>query len=136
MGIYLDACCLNRLTDEQSQPRIAQEAEAVEQILRLLRAKTIEWFSSTVLDAETNNSPDAERRYEVEVLLSLATRTIRPDSQMIHRAKELEVLGYGAFDALHLSAAEAGNAEVLLYHRRSTYQEGCPRCGLAPRSGS
>lgn len=92
MGIYLDACCLNRLTDDQSQPRIAQEAEAVEQILRLLRAKTIEWFSSTVLEAETHNNPDAERRYEVEVLLLLATRTIRLDSQMIHRAKELEAL--------------------------------------------
>jgi hypothetical protein len=28
----LDACCLNRLTDDQSQPRIAEEAEAVEQM--------------------------------------------------------------------------------------------------------
>jgi hypothetical protein len=73
----LDACCLNRLTDDQSQPRIAEEADAVEQILRLLRAKTIEWLSSTALKAETNNNPDAERRYEVEVLLSLATNTIR-----------------------------------------------------------
>jgi predicted nucleic acid-binding protein len=132
MGIYLDACCLNRLTDDQSQPRIAQEAEAVEQILRLLRAKTIEWFSSTVLEAETNNNPDAERRHEVEVLLSLATRTIRLDSQMVHRAKELEVLGYGAFDALHLSAAEAGNAEALLTTddrliRRAARAVGSPR---------
>src|SRR5580658_4438520 len=114
MGIYLDACCLNRFTDDQSQPRIAQEAEAVEKILRLLRAKTIEWFSSAALEAETSNNPDAERRYEVEVLLSLATRTIRLDSQIIRCAKELEALGYGAFDALHLSAAEGGNAEALL----------------------
>jgi hypothetical protein len=72
----LDACCLNRPTDDQSQPRIAEEAEAVEQILRLLRAKTIEWLSSTALKAETSNNPDAERRYEVEVLLLPATNTI------------------------------------------------------------
>ena len=42
MKIYLDACCLNRLTDDQSQSRIAEEAEAVERILRLLRDGEIE----------------------------------------------------------------------------------------------
>ena len=114
MRIYLDACCLNRLTDDQSQPRIAEEAEAVEQILRLLGAKTIEWLSSDALKAETSNNPDVERRYEVEVLLLLATNNIPLDIQIIQRAKELEAVGYGAFDALHLSTAEAGSAEVLL----------------------
>jgi predicted nucleic acid-binding protein len=130
--IYLDACCLNRLTDDQSQPRIAEEAEAVEQILRLLRAKTIEWLSSTALQAETSNNPDAERRYEVEVLLSLATSTIPLDSHIIDRAKELEAIGYGAFDALHLSSAEAGLADVLLttddrFLKRATRTVGSPR---------
>jgi hypothetical protein len=66
----LDACCLNRLTDDQSQARIAEEAEAVERILRLLRGGVIEWSSSAVLKLETSNNPDAERRQEVEVLLS------------------------------------------------------------------
>ncbi|MGO9260904.1 MAG: PIN domain-containing protein [Bryobacteraceae bacterium] len=118
MRIYLDACCLNRLTDDQRQPGIAEEAEAVEQILRLLRVKTVEWLSSTPLEAETSNNPDAERRYEVEALLLLATTTIPLDGQIIVRAKELEAAGYGAFDALHLSSAEAGGAEVLLYSDR------------------
>jgi predicted nucleic acid-binding protein len=112
--IYFDACCLNRLTDDQSQPRIAEEAEAVEHIFRLLRMKAIEWLSSLALEAETTNNPDAERRCEVEVLLSLATYTIPLNSQIVQRAKELEAVGYGAFDALHLSAAEAGMADVLL----------------------
>jgi predicted nucleic acid-binding protein len=128
----LDACCLNRLTDDQSQPRIAEEAEAVEQILRLLRAKALEWWSSTVLSAETSNNPDAERRYEVEALLLLATDTILLDSQIVRRAEELEALGYGAFDALHLSSAEAGSAEVLLttddrFVRRAARGVGSPR---------
>jgi predicted nucleic acid-binding protein len=130
--IYLDACCLNRLTDDQSQLRIAEEAEAVEQILRLLRAKTLEWLSSTALKAETSNNPDAERRYEVEVLLSLATDTIPLDSQIIQRAMELEAVGYGAFDALHLASAEAGIAEVLLttddrFIKRAARAVGSPR---------
>ena len=128
----MDACCLNRLTDDQSQPRIAEEAEAVEQILRLLRAKALEWWSSTVLSAETSNNPDAERRYEVEALLLLATDTILLDSQIVRRAEELEALGYGAFDALHLSSAEAGSAEVLLttddrFVRRAARGVGSPR---------
>ena len=106
--IYLDACCLNRLTDDQSQSRIAEEAEAVERILRLLRDGKSEWLSSTVLKAETSNNPDVERRYEAEVLLSLATDTIPLDGQIIRRATELEAAGYGAFDALNLSSAEAG----------------------------
>jgi predicted nucleic acid-binding protein len=129
--IYLDACCLNRLTDDQSQPRIAEEAEAVEQILRLLRANTIV-LSSIALKAETSHDPDAARRYEIEVLLLLATDTIPLDSQIIQRAKELEAVGYGAFDALHLGTAEAGNAEVLLttddrFIKRAGRAVGSPR---------
>ena len=132
MKIYLDACCLNRLTDDQSQPRVADEAEAVEQILRLLSAKTIEWSSSTALQAETSNNPDAERRYEVEVLLLMATSTIPLDNQIIQRAEELESVGYGAFDALHLSAAEASHADVLLttddrFIKRAARALGSPR---------
>jgi len=86
----------------------------VEQILRLLRANTITWMSSAALEAETRNNPDTDRREEVQVLLLQATKTIPLDGQIIQRAKELEALGYGAFDALHLSSAEAGAAEVLL----------------------
>jgi predicted nucleic acid-binding protein len=90
------------------------EAEAVERIFRLLRENTIEWLSSAALEAETSNNPDPGRRDEVQVLLLLATNTIPLDGQIIQRAQELEAVGYGAFDALHLSSAEAGGAEVLL----------------------
>jgi len=104
----------------------------VEQILRRLRANTIEWLSSAALEAETSNSPDPERRDAVQVLLLLATKTIPLDDHIIRRAKELEDFGYGAFDALHLSSAEAGAAEVLLttddrFLRRARRGIGSPR---------
>jgi len=104
----------------------------VEQILRLLRAGTIEWLSSAALKAETANNPDTDRRYEVEVLLLQATHTIPLDREIIQRAQELEAGGYGAFDALHLSAAEAGKAGVLLttddrFIRRAARAVGLPR---------
>ena len=76
--------------------------------------KAIEWSSSSVLEAETSNNPDPERRCGVQVLLLLATNTILLNSQIIERAEELEAIGYDAFDALHLSSAEAGEANVLL----------------------
>lgn len=112
--IYLDACCLNRLTDNQSQVRIGREAEAVEQILRLARGNAIEWVSSDALRTELANNPDAERRNEAEVLLSLATETLSLGGDIVQRAQALEAAGYGAYDALHLSAAESGAADVLL----------------------
>jgi len=54
------------------------------------------------------------------------------DDRVIQRAKELEAVGYGAFDALHLSSAEAGGAEVLLntddrFIRRAARGVGAPR---------
>jgi len=120
------------LTDDQTQSRIAEDAEAVEKILRLLRDGAIEWLSSTVLKAETSNNPDPERRHEVEVLLSLATDTIPLDGRIIRRATELEATGYGGFDALHMSSAEAAVADVLLttddrFVRRAGRGLGAPR---------
>ena len=95
-------------------------------------ANTIEWFSSTALEAETSNNPDSERRREVQVLLLLATNTIPLDGHIIERAKRLEAVGYGAFDALHLSSAEAGEANVLLttddrFIKRAARRVGSPR---------
>jgi predicted nucleic acid-binding protein len=54
------------------------------------------------------------------------------DSQVVQRAQELEAVGYGAFDALHVSSAEAGGAEVLLttddrFIKRAARAAGSPR---------
>ena len=113
MRIYLDACSLNRLTDDQSQARIRSEADAVEQFFQLVRSGRIEWISSDALLAEVSCNPSLKRRHDVEVLLPLATETISFDAVIVERARQLELAGYGAFDALHLSAAEAGRAEAL-----------------------
>ena len=68
----------------------------MEQILRLLRTETIEWLSSAALKAETANNPNTERRYKVEVLLSLATNTIPLDDQIIQRRTGQEACPTGA----------------------------------------
>ncbi len=114
MRLYLDACCLNRLTDDQSQARIRDEAEAVESILRLVRAGKAAWVSSTALEIEINRNPDVDRRHDVAALLALANEVVVPQSRSAERATFLQKLGFDPFDALHLACAEEGQADVFL----------------------
>ena len=114
MKVYLDACCLSRLTDDQSQTRIREEAEALEQILAGVRRGTVELLSSEALDDEVRRNPSTERRVEAQTTLSLAVTSIEIDEAIAVRARNLVGLGYGPFDALHLAAAESVGADVLL----------------------
>ena len=112
--IYLDACCLSRLTDDQSQPRIREEAEAIEKILAGVRRGKLELISSEALLDEARRNPSLDRRREAETFLSLATTTVDVDEAVVRRGQGLIGLGYGPFDALHLAAAEAAGVDVML----------------------
>ena len=114
MRLYLDACCLNRLTDDQSQARVRNEAEAVEGILRLVRAGQATWVSSTALEIEISRNPDGERRRDVAALLAFSNEVVVPRSRAAERGTFLQELGFGTFDALHLASAEQGQADVFL----------------------
>jgi predicted nucleic acid-binding protein len=105
---------LNRLTDDQSQARIRDEAEAVEAIFRMVRTGNATWVSSTALEIEINRNPDADRRHDVAALLALASEVVVPRSQSAERAVFLQKLGFDPFDALHLACAEEGRADVFL----------------------
>jgi predicted nucleic acid-binding protein len=133
--IYLDACCLNRLTDDQSQRRIREEVEAVELILRRMHAGEVQWISSEALTDEINRNPHLERRLENAALLRLANQTIEVDQRTAGRAKDLEAAGYGAFDALQLACAEAAQVDVLLttddgFVRKASRRDGNPRVAV------
>jgi hypothetical protein len=52
MKVYLDACCINRFTDDQSQERIRRETAAIEMILKGVRHGSIQWVSSEPLSDE------------------------------------------------------------------------------------
>lgn len=114
MKIYLDVCCLNRLTDNQMQSRIRHEAEAVESILGLMRRGRMLWISSEALIDEIDRNPDNDRRLKNTELLALASETVEVNDAIAARASALETAGYGAYDALHLACAEAAYVDVLL----------------------
>lgn len=136
MRIYLDACCLSRLTDDQSQERVRAEAEAVERILRLVRDGRVIWVSSPVLDVEISRNPDPDRRRDVTRLLGYANEVAVPRLADAHRATSLEAEGFGAFDALHLACAEHAGVDVFLTTdddliRRAARQSGKLRIRVA-----
>ena len=114
MRVYLDACCLNRPFDDQSQERIRLEAEAVILILNRVERKDLEWVGSEILDFELTQAPDADRVIRVSVLARFAHKKIRIDQAVEKRAWELGKLGFDAYDALHLACAEKGGVEVFL----------------------
>lgn len=114
MRIYLDACCLSRLTDRQNQPRVRAEAEAVERILALVREGSLAWVSSRVLNVEVSRNPNADRRRDAEALLVFANEIVVPSRPDADRAKRIEQLGFDPFDALHLASAERGSVDAFL----------------------
>ena len=58
----MDVCCLSRLTDDQSQTRIREEAEAVEQVIIEVQRGNVELTSSEALEDECG----AIRRWSAE----------------------------------------------------------------------
>ena len=105
---------MNRLTDDQSQARVRNEAEAVEGILRLVCEGRATWVSSTALEIEISRNPDADRRHDVAALLAFSNEVVVPRPRSAKRAGFLQKLGFGGFDALHLASAEHGRADVFL----------------------
>lgn len=112
--LYLDACCLNRPFDDQSQDRIRLEAEAVLLILSHVQSGEWQWISSDVLNFEIEQIPDLEKRARVALLASSVQKTVSIEPSIEERAREFSKLGFRAFDAQHLASAEIGGAEIFL----------------------
>jgi predicted nucleic acid-binding protein len=114
MRVYLDACALNRLTDDQSQARIRNESEAVQQVLGLILMGKLEWKASRALEVELLQNPNLVKRADSLDLLSHAGVLPRASEQVVQRGRLLAAIGYGVFDALHLAHAEEMKVDALL----------------------
>jgi hypothetical protein len=99
--IYLDACALNRLTDDPCQPRIALEAAAMIHVLRMVRTGRVVWIASSILKLELKRNPNALRRDYSLALLRLAAEIRSLNQGVAYRARILNSIGYGKFDAYH-----------------------------------
>jgi predicted nucleic acid-binding protein len=115
--IYLDACCLNRPFDDQAQPRIALETQAVLSILSQCQpGESGHWklITSTALDEELDQMPDLEKLNNVRTVLSIARIKVVISPFIEQRSIELQELGFSGYDATHIASAERGNADIFL----------------------
>lgn len=114
MRIYLDVSCLNRPFDDQRQDRVRVEAEVVKLILD--RCARGEWrhVSSDMAFVEIDANPDADKRRNVRALLPATGDIIAFSEAIFSRAEELAQAGFASADAVHIAAAEAQGADVVL----------------------
>ncbi len=113
MKIYMDNCCLNRPSDDQSNPRIHLESEAIKTVIDLIEKGTWELLSSDVLDYEISNTSDEKKRRNLLGINAMAVKTISLTNLIKDRANYFESFGVQAFDAMHLACAE-NNSDILL----------------------
>lgn len=111
MKIYFDNCSLQRPLDDQTQPRIERETNAIIAILAACETGDLMLVSSEILLAEIVRTFDLERREMVLGILDIAAETIVVNRKIEERAREIEKFGIKAMDALHLASAETGHAD-------------------------
>jgi predicted nucleic acid-binding protein len=104
--VYLDTSVLNRIFDDQSQPRIFLEASSMLLVFGLIEKKIITIVSSEVLIYENSRNPYTERQIFVTSVLQKARVVQTLNDKLAIRAQEIESLGIKGLDALHLACAE------------------------------
>jgi len=112
--IYLNTSALNRPFDDLSSERVRLEADQVAAVLGAIDAGRAELVGSEYLDFEIDQTPDRERGRRVRSLLRGMRVHVRVSPGVVVRARALESAGFRGLDALHIAAAEAGGAEILV----------------------
>ena len=105
-------CCLKRPFDDQSQPRIRLESEAVLALLGAPEEK-VEFLRGAALDLENDQNPLTQRAAKVRLWLEALPRLDAPEASLAERTRHLIGLGFKSFDALHVASAEALGAETV-----------------------
>ncbi|MBE7546272.1 MAG: PIN domain-containing protein [Planctomycetia bacterium] len=106
MKVYLDTSALNRIFDDQSQPKIYLEATSMLLLFMLIDCQNVEIVSSDVLLFENATNPYEERSVFVSFVLQKAGCTQSVDAEILSRSQEIEKCGLKGMDALHIACAE------------------------------
>jgi predicted nucleic acid-binding protein len=114
MKVYLDTCSLNRPFDDQTQPRIHLETEAILWVLQQVDLGHFVLCTSEVLEFENQSHPDPSKRVKVEELLKRGHEYAKTTRDIEERAEQLVQGGLQPLDALHVASAESLKADVLL----------------------
>ena len=104
--IYLDISAYNRPFDDQSQPKIFLESQAIVIILQMVEAGMVDLVSSSVLEYENSRNPYPLKQEAMNRYLQMAEARQMVDEAIQQRAEELGHNGLKAVDALHVACAE------------------------------
>ncbi len=110
----MDVCCFNRPFDDWSQLRIRLEAEAILTMINYFQTEKWLLIGSIALDSAIEQTPDLEKKQQVQDLLTLVKTKISLTEVIQERTKTLLTLGFKSFDALHLAYAESAIVDVFL----------------------
>jgi predicted nucleic acid-binding protein len=105
--IYLDTSAYNRPFDDQTQPKIFLEAQAVAIILQMIETELFQLVSSSVLEYENSRNPYPIKQEAMNRSLKTAQLRQEVNEPIQQRAEQLEHNGLKAIDALHVACAEA-----------------------------
>jgi predicted nucleic acid-binding protein len=105
--IYLDTSAYNRPFDDQTQPKIFLEAQAVVIILQMIETELFKLVSSSVLEYDNSRNPYPIKQEAMNRSLKTAQLRQEVNEPIQQRAEQLEHNGLKAIDALHVACAEA-----------------------------
>jgi predicted nucleic acid-binding protein len=109
----LDVCCLKRPFDDQTQPRIRMETEAVLSLLAEGSSR-FSFVRSVAHDLENDQNPLPWRAERVRAWLA-ERPLLAPEAEALRRrTAELMASGVRGFDAIHLACAEVAAVEVFV----------------------
>jgi hypothetical protein len=106
-------CRLKRPFDDQTQPRIRLESEAVLALLSA-SAQDVAFLRAPAHDLENEQNPLPVRAGRVRQWLESLPSSVFAEAELVRRTDELMALGFKNFDALHVASAELGSAEVFV----------------------
>ena len=112
--IYMDCCCLNRPSDDQTQDRIRIESDAIVAILFKCFYNSWKLIGSDIIEYEIMKTPDINKRNKALNLYKIKKENIAMNDTIVERSKEIQKYGIKLFDSLHFAAAEYRNVNVLL----------------------
>lgn len=108
MRVYLDVCCYNRPYDDQSQMKVAMEAQSKLHSQSLIKAGELDLIGSYILDYELSRNPYEMRKQSIQRFIQDNMKGYvgaeRADT-LKQTAEEIMRTGVKEKDAYHVAAA-------------------------------
>ncbi|MDI6739634.1 MAG: PIN domain-containing protein [Candidatus Edwardsbacteria bacterium] len=114
MTVYMDLCCFNRPFDGQHSKTIIIETEAKLFIQEMIEQGRLKLLWSYMMDYENSANPDADVREAIAGWKNAASEVVAESENVLKKADELDKIGIGAKDAIHLACAIEGRAEYFI----------------------